>query len=171
MHDKFSYKNLCGSCNQKPCCSDFSAPPILFTGDLEKLKEIGKSNNHFVEELIIKSKPFKTIRKKGNSNACIFWDEKTNFCSIYEHRPYDCRMFPFDIEWINNEYRWIVYSCNPNSDWAWCEQHLEKLESDPQFDEIMKNVEFFRLASNDYVDESKEPTYVVLRQVKWNDQE
>ena len=163
MQDKFSYKNLCGSCNHKPCCINFGSP-ILFTGDLEKLKEIGKLDNNFVEEIMIKNKPFKTMRKKENSNTCIFWDEKNTLCSIYEHRPYDCKMFPFDIDWIDNEYRWIVYSCNPNSDWTWCEQHLRKLEFDPQLNEMMESG-FFRL---NYKNAYYESPYTVLRPVNRN---
>jgi len=166
LQDKFSYKNLCGNCSSKPCCSDFAAP-MLFMDDLKKLKEIDKLDSRFVKELMIDNKPLKIIKKKENSNTCILWDEKKNACSIYEHRPYDCRMFPFDIDWVDDEYRWIIYSCNPDSDWTWCEQHLRKLESDPQFPEVMENAEFFRMTSKNYVDVSTEPPYAILRKVNW----
>ena len=165
--DKHSYKNLCGSCKSKPCCSDLFAPPILFEEDLRKLDTIGKANSNFVNESIIKNKTFKTIKKKENSNACIFFDEKSNVCSIYEHRPHDCRRFPFDIEWVEGEFRWIVYSCNPMSDWSWTEEHLKKLESEPQFNEMMRFADYFRMTSNDYVDSEKEPAYSILRKVDW----
>lgn len=168
LQDKFSYKNLCGSCNDKPCCSDFAAP-MLFLDDLKKLNAIDKSNSCFVQEILIKDKPLKILKKKQNSNSCILWDEKQNFCSIYENRPFDCRMFPFDIDWVEGEFHWIVYSCNPNSDWSWTEQHLEKLESDPQFNEVMRHAEYFRMTSKDYVDVSTEPPYSILRKVNWSE--
>jgi hypothetical protein len=38
---------------------------------------------------------------------------------------------------------------------------------DPQFDEVMRNREFFRLTSKNYVDTSKEPPYAILRKVNW----
>lgn len=164
VQDKFSHTRLCSSCNQKSCCTDFAAP-MLFPSDLHKLNRIGKSGNDFVEDIVVENKSIKIIKRKNNSNACVFWDEKKKSCSIYESRPYDCRMFPFDIDWVGNEYRWIVYSCNPNSDWSWCDPHLQKLESDPQFDEIMKNRKQFRLTSKNYVDPSTEPPYAILRKV------
>jgi Fe-S-cluster containining protein len=166
--DKFSYGKLCDSCQHKSCCTDFAAP-LLFPNDLDKLQRIEKSGNDFVKDIIIENKSIKTIKRKHNSNTCVFWDEGKKLCSIYEDRPFDCRMFPFDIDWVNNEYHWIVYSCNPNSDWSWCEQHLKKLEDDPQFVEVMKNIDFFRLTSKNYVDTSKEPPYAVLRKVNWKD--
>ena len=168
LHDKFSYKNLCGSCASKHCCSDFAAP-MLFTDDLKKLDDIAKLSSTFTEDIVINGESIKIIRKKENSNECIFWDNNANFCSIYENRPYDCRMFPFDIDWVDGEFRWIIYSCNPNSDWSWTEQHIEKLESDPQFNEVMRHAKYFRLTSKDYVDTTKEPPYTVLRKVRWSE--
>ena len=167
LKDKFSYKNLCGSCHSKPCCSDFAAP-MLFTDDLKKLHDIDKTSSRFIEDLLIGDEAIKIIKKKENSNECIFWDDKMNFCSIYENRPYDCRMFPFDIDWVDGQFRWIIYSCNPNSDWSWTEQHIQKLESDPQFDEVMKHAKYFQLTSKDYVDVAKEPPYTILRKVNYN---
>lgn len=169
QQEKFGYRRLCDSCKTKSCCTDF-AGPILFPTDLDKLQCIGKLENNFVENIIIENKTIKKLKKKNNSNVCVFWDAEKKNCSIYENRPFDCRMFPFDIDWVDNEYHWIIYSCNPNSDWSWCDQHLKKLESDPQFGEIIKNIEFFRLTSKNYVDTSKEPPYTILRKVNWKDQ-
>ena len=166
MYDKYSYKNLCETCEHKSCCSDF-ASPMLFPTDLKNLEKIGKLNNNFLQDLVVDNKLIKIIKKKDNSNTCIFWDEEKKLCSIYESRPYDCRMFPFDIDWVDNEYHWIVYSCNKNSDWAWCDEYLKKLESDPQFDEIMKHKENFRLTSKNYVDPQTESPYAILRKVNW----
>jgi Fe-S-cluster containining protein len=165
-YDKFSYMTLCDSCNSKLCCTDF-AEPILFPTDLEKLDKIKKSGSDFVQEIMIETKSIKTLRTRTNSNACIFWDTEKKLCSIYENRPFDCRMFPFDIDWVDGQYHWIIYSCNPNSDWSWTEDHIKKLEDDPQFDEVMRNKEFFRLTSKNYVDTSKEPPYAILRKVNW----
>ena len=165
-HSNFSYARLCDSCKQKSCCTDF-AEPILFPADLDKLKRIDRLDNNFIKDVRIENKSIKTIKRKENSNICVFWDEGKKQCSIYENRPFDCRMFPFDIDWVDNEYHWLIYSCNPSSDWSWCEQHLKKLEEDPQFEEVMKNMEFFRLTSKGYVDTSKEPPYAILRQVNW----
>lgn len=164
-NDKFSHANLCDSCAAKSCCTDF-AEPLLFPSDCAKLEKIGKLNSDFINTVKIGGKSIKIIKRKTDSHSCIFWDETKRICGIYEHRPYDCRMFPFDIDIVDGEFYWIIYSCNPKSDWSWTEQHLEKLEHDPQFQEIISNIEYFKLTSTDYVDVKKEPPSVVLRKVK-----
>ena len=163
--DKFSYSNLCESCTHKSCCTDF-AEPLLFPSDISKLEQIGKFNSYFIDEMQIDGKSIKIIKRKDNTNSCVFWDEKKKVCGIYENRPYDCRMFPFDIDLVDGEFYWIIYSCNPKSDWSWTEQHLQKLENDPQFDDILLHMEYFKLTSLNYVDITKEPPSVVLRKVK-----
>ena len=165
--NEFSYKKLCDSCGKKNCCTDF-AEPMLFPSDLDRLTRAQKLTADIINEVVIEDTSIKTLKRKTNSNTCVFWDEDKKICSIYENRPFDCRMFPFDIEWANDEYHWIIYSCNPNSDWSWCEQHLKKLEADPQFSEVIKNIELFRVTSKNYLDVSKEPPYAVLRKVKEN---
>ena len=80
-------------------------------------------------------------------------------------------MYPFDIVWNNNEYHWIIYSCNPDSDWKWTEEYLQKLEADLQFNEMMQNSEGLRLTSDnvEYLADIEEPPYAVLRKVNWNE--
>ena len=114
----------------------------MLPSDLIKLKRIGKFSDKFVDDIMINEQNVKILKKKKNSSDCIFWDRKKG-CTIYHDRPFDCRMFPFDIRRINYEYYWIIFSCNPNADWQWTEEHLQKLENDPQFADIMKNIESY----------------------------
>lgn len=44
------------------------------------------------------------------SGKCCFL--KNNKCGIYELRPFECRIFPLDIEKINGKIMWIM--------WLWC---------------------------------------------------
>lgn len=163
-HDKFSHVTLCGTCTGKSCCTDF-AEPILFPTDLVKLDGIKKSSPDFIQEIVIKDKHIKTIKRKKDSNSCIFFNQETNRCDIYQDRPFDCRMYPFDILWVDNGYHWIIYSCNPNSDWSWTEEHIKRIEDDPQFREVMKNREVFRLMSENHIGKTIKPAYVILRRV------
>ncbi|MGI0089652.1 MAG: YkgJ family cysteine cluster protein [Nitrosopumilaceae archaeon] len=167
-NDKFSITTLCSSCKKITCCTNFF-PPLAYPSDLDKLKHMGKSEGDFLKNVIIKGKTVKTIKKKDNSTTCMFWDEENRLCSIYENRPFDCKMFPFDVFWTDNEYHWIVYSCNPDSDWTWCEEYLQKLEADPQFSEMMKNNETIRLTSEsvESLADIEEPPYAILRKVNW----
>jgi uncharacterized protein len=34
---------------------------------------------------------------RARDHRCIFLDSKTNFCTIYEHRPVTCRSYPFKL--------------------------------------------------------------------------
>ena len=123
--DKHSFSNLCSTC-KKSCCTNFAAP-LVFPNDMEKLKKIGKASEQYLMDVMISGKSVKKIKKTSGTTNCVFWDQN-NGCTIYAERPFDCKMFPFDIEPIGDEYFWIVYTCNLYSDWTWSEKHLQELE-------------------------------------------
>ena len=128
---------------------------------------MGKPDEEFLTDVTIKGKKVKTIKKKIDGKTCTFWDEDDNQCSIYHHRPFDCRLYPFDIYLINGEYHWIVYSCNPESDWEWSESHLQELENDPSFDEIMENIDTYSdLAWTKTLKDAQKPKFTILRKVR-----
>src|SRR4029077_685256 len=93
------------------CCTN-SSVPLVFKGEFDSLMSIGKSGDEYIQERLINNKKIKAIRKKENSDICVFWDERGKKCTIYENRPFDCRAYPFDILLIDSKYHWIVYSCN-----------------------------------------------------------
>ena len=164
--DHFTLQNLCESCSSKPCCTNCDSP-FLFEQDLINLSKINKSGTKYVGENHINSNKQKVLRKKSNSNQCIMWDEKNNHCSIYEHRPFDCRMFPFDIMKYGNDFFWVVYSCNKNSNWSWTEEHLQKLESSKQFLDILENIEKYSSFILSKFGDSSTPPFFVLREVSY----
>jgi len=162
------FNGLCESCTHQSCCTSF-ASPILFPTDIERLKSIGKDGEKYTKDVIIGGKKVMTLRKKPNSNLCTFFDEKNKTCSIYNNRPFDCMMYPFDIFRINGKYHWVVYSCNPQSNWQWSEEYLKMLENSPQFIEVAKNIDIF--ANLDEINNLKvldELPYVVIREVDLN---
>ena len=163
--DKFTLKDLCDSCKNRPCCTSCDSP-FLFSEDLVRLKKIKKSDDRYIDTIYVKEKSVKILKKKPNSSHCVMWDEKKNFCSIYENRPYDCRIFPFDIIKKNNQFFWIVFSCNDKSDWKWTEEHLQKLESDPQFAEIFANVEYYSSFFISKFDDDSIPPFTILRKIR-----
>ena len=156
-------KDLCSTCDHLDCCTGFDAP-FLYESDIKRLEDLGKED--FVEDIEVSDFLVKSLKKKENSTNCIFWDEETKNCTVYEQRPFDCRMFPFDIMKIDGEYNWIVFSCNTKSDWKWAEIHLEKLEDDPSFTEIVKNIETFHHTLETSFSRDHKLPYVVLRKVK-----
>ena len=169
-NDRFSISHLCNNCKKLSCCTDFF-PPLLYPTDLISLKNAGKSESDFIKNIRINGTVVKTIKKKENSTACMFWDEEERLCSVYNNRPFDCKMYPFDVIWSNNAYHWIIYSCNPDSDWKWTEAYLQKLEADPQFNEMMQNSEGLRLTSDNVecLGNIEEPPYAILRKVNWKE--
>jgi len=161
-----SFRHLCGRCSHQGCCTN-SAVPLVFSNDYAKLKAIGKEDERFVKEIEINGKKVKAVRKKKNSDVCVFWDEDKSNCSIYENRPFDCKAYPFDICLIDGRYRWIVYSCNPESGWKWSEPFLQMLENDDGFSDIIHNIDVFsRHTEMILPSESIKTPYTVLREVR-----
>src|SRR6478736_3358307 len=162
-----SYKSLCSTCQHNSCCTSFTAP-LLFPGDITKLKAINMYDEEHVKEIKIRGKTVKTIKKMNNSE-CVFWNSTDKKCSIYKNRPFDCMIFPFDIFTINGKYFWVVYSCNPNSDWKWSEAQLQMFENSEEFKEIAANIESYhghidvdRSIKNDKIE------YTIIREVNLN---
>jgi len=162
-----NFDKLCTSCTHQGCCTSF-ASPLLFSHDLNELKKIGKDGEEFVKEIEIHGINVKTLKKKHDSNICVFWDEDKKMCSIYKNRPFDCRAYPFDIHFIDGKYHWIVYSCNPKSNWEWSEKYLQMLENDKQFNEVMGKIDAYSdLTQINKLEKSKQYPFTVLRQIRY----
>lgn len=142
-NDKFTYQSLCSTCTES-CCHSVDCPPV-FPNDLKKLAQIGKDNSDYIQILkVTDTKQLMQIKRKPNTNECIFFDREKNCCGIYEHRPLDCKLYPFDIDVIDGEPWWVVHSCNPNSDWTWTESYLEKFESNPEICQILELADVYQ---------------------------
>ena len=95
----------CSACTTHPnCCCDFS----------DTIDNIVVTNSEY--DLLIKAHPeaqqyFQQINSEAfhllsTSGICPFYNKG---CSIYDIRPSDCRLFPFDIKHIEGEYYLIRY--------------------------------------------------------------
>ena len=166
-HKRGSHNTLCETCQTHSCCTSF-ASPLLFTTDIKKLNAIGKYNRKYVEEIKIKGVSIETLKKKEDSTDCIFWDGNTQKCSIYKNRPFDCMIYPFDIFSIDDKYYWIIYSCNPNSDWKWSESHLQTLENSEEFTHILENIELYSNIDHDLQVKIDNTGYSVIREVNFS---
>lgn len=167
-HDKRgSYKNLCGTCQTNDCCTSF-ASPLLFPTDIKKLKEIDRYNDEYVKTVKINEKSMETIKKKKDSNQCIFWDASNRKCSIYKNRPFDCMIYPFDIFKIDGKYFWIVYTCNPQSNWKWSESYLQIFENSEEFADILENIETYSHIDSELRKKIDTTNYCIIREVNFN---
>ncbi len=109
-HDvkKGTYK-FCNSCVGKfDCCCNCNKidMPIILPNEAKKIESTSR-------------KPIESFAKKLTNNlyqmrridddedkGCVFF--VNNSCSIYNNRPIDCRLFPFDFKEIDGEY-WLIY--------------------------------------------------------------
>ncbi len=139
MGDGNDWSKLCNSCKGIPCCTDFQTPYVsdeeadiirkTYGIDFEFTKVNAPNNG--IPELVIINKP--------ESNECIFWNSEKG-CTIYDKRPFDCRVFPFDIYLFDGVAHWIVYNCNPDSDWVWTEEILKGFEKDAAFEDYVESI-------------------------------
>lgn len=107
-------KDLCASCKANCCCM----PVEVKSSDLIRLgitdqdeidHSIKKTAKRLKKEGFITSyregTEFFMLTQKANSD-CIFLDEKTRFCKVYEKRPDTCRAFP---EVMGTRVGWCPY--------------------------------------------------------------
>ncbi|MDU7070418.1 YkgJ family cysteine cluster protein [Campylobacter ureolyticus] len=113
--DGFSYcfdEKKCEICKGK-CCTGESG--YIWINENE-IKDLAKYLNLSLDEF-----KFKYLEKFGvrysikesiykNGYKCTFFDEKKLNCSIYEHRPKQCRTFPF-WEYFKKNYNELEKEC------------------------------------------------------------
>lgn len=103
---------FCNTCVGKfDCCCNCNEidMPILLPKEAENIEAISRmSVENFADKLTDNLYQMKRANNDP-TKGCIFF--QNNGCSIYENRPIDCRLFPFDFKEINGEY-WLIYYDN-----------------------------------------------------------
>jgi len=75
------------------CCKNYS--PRFKTPDLKRISRLlGMRESAFIEKYLVVDEDGDFV---VNSKPCPFLG-KDNYCSVYEHRPSDCRRFPYTGE-------------------------------------------------------------------------
>lgn len=110
--------NLCHNCvNAKAtCCSNpaVDSPMILPNEALEISKATGTKIEEFANLVDFASmyhddtlKSLYQMKRQNHRNACYFY--KDCKCSIYDIRPIDCRIFPYDIKLEKDGNYYLIY--------------------------------------------------------------
>jgi Fe-S-cluster containining protein len=89
--------NACNSCEGR-CCTGESGYIYVTKQEIEKISNLlNLSVNDFVAKYLFKKGYKYSIKelKYNDSYECIFYDRKSNGCSIYDARPKQCKTFPF----------------------------------------------------------------------------
>ncbi len=113
----YDFCTECHNENKKCCCAAEDVDmPIILKNEADSLRRKRRKLHEF-------SKPIVTHSAKNNASIrqilsketegithCYFYNCQENRCNIYDNRPTDCRLFPFDIKLKKNtdEY-WIGY--------------------------------------------------------------
>lgn len=160
VHDP--WKGLCDKCQTSTCCINFLTPLITikelksirdFSGfsDISQVKKINNLEMHY-------------LKTKPNTRECLFLGSDKK-CTIYEGRPFECRIFPFDIYKIDGNLTWVVYTCNSELDWTWSEEILVKFEKDLLTSDIIKHLNAFMDLERIQDDAGETYDYKILRKV------
>lgn len=160
--DTGQMNKLCTSCKTMSCCTDFM-PPFLTPKELALIQE-KTGFSEIYENLNLNGRDVHAIKAKPGTQECVFLSSK-QVCTIYDHRPFDCKIYPFDIYKINDEYTWIVYSCNPDSDWKWSEELLDKFEKTLLTHDIQDYIDAFSNVERFENPNALDYEYAVLRKV------
>ena len=116
----------CTDCNkERNCCCDFNAIdfPILSSNEYNLLINILKVDSSNFSQL--KDGCYNII---ANECVCPFYNNK---CTIYKNRPNDCKLFPFDIKYIDNKYYLVLYKLD-------CCNHIDMLKEN--VDDIVNSI-------------------------------
>lgn len=101
--------SFCNSCvGRWDCCCNCNKidMPIVLPSEARKIETVSRKQ---VQDFAIKlTNNLYQMRRTNDKeeNGCIFF--VNNSCSIYDNRPIDCRLFPFDFKEIDGEY-WLIY--------------------------------------------------------------
>lgn len=108
--------NLCSGCvgkSENCCCSQSVDSPMLLPNEVDNIsKAMNVSKSAFARRVsfskMYKDSSLKDLyQMKRKNGACYFY--RNNKCMIYEMRPIDCRIFPYDIKLEKDGNYYLVY--------------------------------------------------------------
>ena len=106
VNGTYEFCTQCHNDNKQCCCaSEEIDMPVLLANEAQKIhsqsprKMLVKEFSHNIDDTLIRQMNFKETENNGEKiSHCHFYDLKSNVCKIYDSRPTDCRLFPFDIK-------------------------------------------------------------------------
>lgn len=144
----------CTSCSKiRNCCCDFNKIdfPIVSKSEYE----------FFTNKLNLDKKNFSKINNEcynliAQDGTCPFYKNK---CIIYNNRPNDCKLFPFDIKIIDDKFYLILYKLD-------CFNHTEMLNENVNdiIEEIKPYIQTF--ASKELNQKMHLLDYSIIKEIK-----
>lgn len=123
INGTFEFCHACHEEHRGCCCANEKVDmPVFLNNELDSIRKqlpnhqstkntFSKSLNKPYQESFVRQ--MKSIEKKdeeGNleHSGCHFYDAEQQICKIYEGRPIDCRLFPFDIKLSNSKKEYVI---------------------------------------------------------------
>lgn len=109
----YSFCEDCPRQTEMCCCASEKVDmPVLLSTETSNLRDKNEFHHRYNISTFTKSidnSPIyqmlhKKDKKDGEPDHCFFYDYEKKRCQVYQHRPIDCRLFPFDIR-LNNKKR------------------------------------------------------------------
>ncbi|MBE6153948.1 MAG: YkgJ family cysteine cluster protein [Firmicutes bacterium] len=141
--------DICTNCfADGNCCSSFDTinAPVLNKDELMQLIEVLKKDDFYdaVDDNLYKI--------RTNNNECIFL--KNGRCSIYNFRPLDCKLYPFDIIKKDSKYYLVLYQLD-------CIEGYTIVDNFDCLDELIEKIKTWIV---DYTDDRN---YTKMRKLKY----
>lgn len=155
MSDLGCYQNCTNCTLSGECCSHFDRinPPVLNKEELIKIRNFISKNDFY------KKISDNLFQLKVENDKCIFY--KNGKCSIYNYRPTDCKLYPFDIIKDGLNYYLVLYLL----DCIDTEKMLkENIEMDNLVDSVIPWIEQFTDERN--YTKMKKIKYKVIKEIK-----
>lgn len=103
--------SICRSCIHKACCTSIQADGLIerAVATSDEISSIERSTGKLRSEFSVPHGNGKLRFLSVNASVgCAFLGpDKT--CTIYKHRPFDCRIFPFDLKFFGDVLWWITH--------------------------------------------------------------
>ena len=115
LNGTYEFCTECHNERKQCCCSSPDVDmPVLLKNESQKIQSLNprfrkmKEFSHNIKDTSVRQ--VNEINKQDGERHCHFYDVSKHQCTIYDIRPVDCRLFPFDIKLDEktNEY-WIGY--------------------------------------------------------------
>lgn len=117
----------CNSCTEKPCCRYRGWKVFFLAAEKQEIAEkYGENKADLISEY--------HSRSRGESVyavdlPCPFLDQQTGGCTVYEARPFICRIFPVEVEPVTGT-TYIDNGVCPKSKEAVFSPHLVQIAVD-----------------------------------------
>ena len=127
-------RDVCHNCPQKCCIfstGTANSEAVLSLNEIAKIEQATGRSDFYAEK---NSRYADEVYYRLNSIAgyCCFYDQQKQICTIYDVRPLDCRLHPFDYTAFDSDQGniWILNNCllSQNLDEATIEKMLKYFE-------------------------------------------